>query len=257
MIEQIKFQIDELNLMKKYPKELYALGDLRLLKKKKISIIGTRRPSKYTKLQTAKLASLFCKRDVCIVSGAAMGVDSIAHQNAGSHNTIAVMANGLDIRYPSVNKTLIQEIEKEGLTLSQFKTGMKATPWSFVVRNEIVVALGDILIVGEADLKSGSMKSVEYALAMKKQIYVLPHHIGESEGTNYLLKNNLATPIYDIAEFVSKFGELKEVKEDEFIEYCETNPSFDDALKKYGEKVFEYELEGKIEVKNSFIIVLS
>lgn len=254
---KVEFHIDELNSMKKYPKELFYKGNLELLKKQKISIIGTRRPSSYTKQQTAKISAGLSKRGVCIVSGAAMGVDSLAHQNAGANNTIAVMANGLDIRYPSVNKSLIENIEKEGLTLSQFQEGFKATPWSFVVRNEVVVALGDKLIVSEADLKSGSMRSVEFALKMQKEIFVLAHRIGESEGTNYLLKNNLAKAIYDVDDFLTNFGNSELTCKDEFLDYCIKNPSIDEAIEKYGNLVYEYELEGKIELKNSFIIVLS
>jgi len=251
---RVEFTIKELNSMKKYPKDIFYGGNLDLLKKKKISIIGTRRPSSYTKFLTARIASELSKRGICIVSGAAMGVDSIAHQNAGASNTIAVMANGLDIKYPSVNKSIITNIEKDGLVLSQFEEGFRATPWSFVVRNEIVVALGDILIVTEADLKSGSMRSVDFALKMGKKIYVLPHRLGESEGTNYLLKNNLATAIYDVDEFTSTFGEIS-VEQDEFLEYCKINPSYEDAIKKYGEKVFEYELNGKVLIANNIIII--
>lgn len=256
MINQINSHIKELGLMKKYPKELYYIGNLDLLKKPKISIIGTRRPSSYTKIQTAKISSELSKRGFCIVSGAAMGVDSIAHTNGGANNTIAVMANGLDIRYPNVNKSIIEKIEKEGLTLSQYKSGIKATPWSFVVRNEVVVALGDILIVSEADLKSGSMSSVEFALQMQKEIFVLSHRVGESEGTNYLLKHNLAKPIYDINDFVSKFGEVEKEPKDEFLEYCKTNPTLDEALSKYGNIIYEYELERKILINNYYITVL-
>lgn len=256
MINEVPFHIDTLDSMKKYPEELFYKGNLELLKKPKISIIGTRRPSSYTKQQTAKIAAGLSQRGVCVVSGAAMGVDSIAHQNAGAKNTIAVMANGLDLRYPSVNKPIIENIEQEGLTLSQFKVGFKATPWSFVVRNEVVVALGDKLIVSEADLKSGSMRSVEFALKMQKEIFVLPHRVGESKGTNYLLKNNLAKVIYDIDEFLLDFGTNTPSCNDAFLEYCKQNPSIDKAIAKYGNLVYEYELEGKIELKNSFIIVL-
>ncbi len=252
---RIEFNIDELNLMKKYPKELFYRGNLELLKREKISIIGTRRPSSYSKFQTAQISSKLSKRGVCIVSGAAMGIDSIAHQNAGANNTIGVMANGLDIKYPNVNKSIITNIEKEGLVLSQFKDGFRATPWSFVVRNEIVVALGDCLIVSEADLKSGSMRSVEFALKMKKKIYVLPHRIDESQGTNYLLKDGLATAIYDIDEFVSQFGSICEDKSDEFLEYCKINPNYEEAIKKYKDKVFLYELEGKINIINNIISI--
>ena len=252
---RIEFNINELNSMKKYPKELFYRGNLDLLKREKVSIIGTRRPSSYSKFQTAQISSKLSRRGVCIVSGAAMGIDSIAHQNAGANNTIGVMANGLDIKYPNVNKSIITNIEKEGLVLSQFKDGFRATPWSFVVRNEIVVALGDCLIVSEADLKSGSMRSVEFALKMKKKIYVLPHRMSESEGTNYLLENGLATAIYDIDEFVFQFGITYKEQSDEFLEYCKTNPNYDEAIKKYKDKVFLYELDGKIKIINNIILI--
>jgi len=241
--------------MRKYPDELFYTGNLTLLKKEKISIVGTRRPSSYTKLQTARIATELSKRGVCIVSGVAMGVDTIAHKNAQIKNTIAVVANGLDIRYPSINRAMIKEIESEGLVLSQFKEGFRATPWSFVVRNEIVVSLGDILIVAEADLKSGSMRSVDYALKMEKKIFVLPHRIGESEGTSYLLKNNLATAIYDIDDFVAKFGSTCKVEYNDFIEFCKLNPTYEEAINRYGDKVLEYELDGKISIKNNTVVI--
>jgi len=256
MINEVQFHINELDLMKKYPEKLFYKGNLELLKKPKISIIGTRRPSSYTKQMTAKISSGLSKRGICIVSGAAMGVDSIAHQNAQAKNTIAVMANGLNLKYPSVNKSIIESIENNGLTLSQFEKDFRATPWSFVIRNEVVVALGDKLIVSEADLKSGSMRSVEFALKMQKEIFVLPHRLGESEGTNYLIKNNLAKAIYDIDEFLSNFAVENTMNDDEFLEYCKKGPSVEEAISRYGNLVYEYELEGKIELKNSFIIVL-
>ena len=132
----IKDHIVALDRMKKYPPELFYKGNLALLERPKVSIVGTRRPSAYTRQFTFSLARALAKRGVCVVSGAAMGVDSIAHEGAGSDNTIAVVANGLDIRYPVINRTLIESIEKEGLILSQFNDGFRATGWSFVVRNE-------------------------------------------------------------------------------------------------------------------------
>ena len=166
MSTKITKNIPALESMKKYPEALFYKGNLALLQRPKVSIVGTRRPSSYTRKFTYMLAQALAKRGVCIVSGAAMGVDAIAHEGAGVENTIAVAANGLDIRYPVVNQKLIEAIENNGLMLSQFKDNFRATGWSFVVRNELVVALGDILIVTEADLGSGSMRSVEYALKM-------------------------------------------------------------------------------------------
>ena len=247
--------IKALDKMKKYPKQLFYKGNTSLLDRPKISIVGSRRPSHYTKTYTYALAKQLALRGVCIVSGAAMGVDAIAHEGAGKENTIAVMANGLDICYPVMNRNLIASIEKHGLVLSQFQDGFRATSWSFVVRNELVVALGDILIVTEADLDSGSMRSVAYALAMGKEIYVLAQHLNESLGTNHLLKEGKATPIVDIEAFVSRFGNCvhSEIEKDDFFYFCQTFPTLDDAVEKFGDRVYASELEGTITIHQGIV----
>ena len=254
-MKTIDFTLPELELMKKYPATLYAKGDLTLLDRPKVSIVGTRRPSGYTKRYTFDLAKALSRRGVCVVSGAAMGVDAIAHQGAGAENTIGVMANSLDTRYPSVNRRLIEDIEEKGLTLSQFEPGFKATAWSFVLRNEIVVALGEFLIVTEAALDSGSMRSVEYALKMKKKIFVLPHRIGESVGTNDLLREGLAEPIYDIETFASHFGQAVDdtVLKDDFFYFCQKTPTLDETFKSFGDRVYEAELEGIVRIENGLV----
>jgi DNA processing protein len=247
--------IPSLERMKKYPSSLFYKGDLELLQRPRVSIVGTRRPSNYTRRSTHMLANALAKRGVCVVSGAAMGVDTIAHTGAGAENTIAVVANGLDIRYPAVNKNLIEDIEKKGLLLSQFNDGFRATGWSFVVRNELVVALGDSLIVTEADLNSGSMRSVEYALEMGKEIFVLSHRVDESLGTNHLLHAKKATAIHDIEAFVSTFGQIadKGVKKDDFFYFCQRAPTFEESLKEFGDRVYEAELEGIITIQNGIV----
>jgi len=250
----VDFEIKELHYMQKVPKNIWYIGNKDLLKRKKVSIVGTRRPINYTKDYTYKLSSALAKRGVAIVSGAAMGVDAIAHKAAGVDNTIAVVANGLDIKYPAVNKNLIESIEKEGLILSFFDLGFRATKWSFVVRNELVVALGDILIVTEADLNSGSLRSVEFALKMNKEIFVLPHRLTDSLGTNKLLKDGLAKPIYDIEEFANRFGTVEE-NVDSFIEFLKTTPTLDEAINNFGDRVYEAELEGIISIENGRCIL--
>jgi DNA processing protein len=247
--------IPDLESMKTYPSTLYYKGNLDLLKRPKVSIVGTRRPSNYTRQVTFSLANALAKRGVCVVSGAAMGVDAIAHTGAGENNTIAVVANGLDIRYPAVNKNLIESIENRGLMLSQFNEGFRATGWSFVVRNELVVALGDILIVTEADLDSGSMRSVEYALKMGKEIFVLPQRLDESLGTNQLLDKKHAKAIHNIETFASTFGRSveDEVEKDDFFYFCQKTPTFDESLKKFGDRVYEAELEGLITIQNGIV----
>jgi len=251
----IEEHILALEAMKKYPSKLYYKGHLKLLKRPKVSMVGTRRPSAYTRQFTYVLAKALAKRGVCIVSGAAMGVDTIAHEGAGVDNTISVVANGLDIRYPVINRELIENIEKEGLLLSQFNDGFRATGWSFVVRNELVVALGDILIVTEADLNSGSMRSVEYALKMGKEIWVLSHRLDESLGTNKLVLEGNAKVIHDIEAFASKFGQPVEstMLKDDFFYFCQRSPTFDETVKKFGDKVYEAELEGTVTIHNGIV----
>jgi DNA processing protein len=181
-----------------------------------------------------------------------MGIDAVAHSAAGADNTIAVMANGLDIRYPAVNRTLIESIEKNGLVLSQFEIGSRPGNWSFVVRNEIVVALGEKLVIAEADENSGSVRSAEYAVKMGKEIYVFPHRLGESAGTHRLLREGLAKPIYSISDFAAMFGNAvdKSVERDDFFYFCQKNPTVDEVVECFGERLYEAELEGIVIIEN-------
>ncbi|WP_345980594.1 DNA-processing protein DprA [Sulfurimonas sp. HSL3-2] len=254
----IEEKIESLTSMKNYPKQLSYSGNLDLLEHLKVSIIGSRKPTPYTKTMTHNLSQALSHVGVCIVSGGAMGVDAIAHAGAGAGNTVAVLPNGLDHKYPAINKKLLSSIEQEGLLLSQFDDDFIATPWSFVVRNELVVALGEVLVVMQADIDSGSMRSAEFALEMGKEIYVLPHRLGESKGTDELLKNGNAKLILDIEEFVAQFtGRKKEVTfNDEFLEFCKTNPTCDEAVQNYPDRVYEAELEGLIKVENGKIFLL-
>ncbi len=256
MMQTIDFHIKQLEGMKKYPYEIYYIGDTNLLHKPMISIVGTRKPNGYTKFLTAEISKKLVDTGVVIVSGAAMGVDAIAHQNAGS-NTIAVVANGLDIKYPAINKNLITQIEKNSLILSSYPPKSVARSYTFVERNEIVVALGEVLIVTQADLNSGSLRSVEFALKMGKKVYTIPHRIGESEGTNRLLKEGLATAIYDVDNFITSlgYGKTTQYYNDDFLEFCKKNPSYDEVVSLYGAKVFEYELLGKIVVVNGVVVL--
>lgn len=89
-MQKIQEHIPELASMKNYPSDLFYSGNLELLKSKKVSVVGSRRPSSYSKTQTHNLCSELSKRGVCVVSGGAMGIDAISHKSAGASNTIAV-----------------------------------------------------------------------------------------------------------------------------------------------------------------------
>ncbi len=252
MANEYKFLIKELKSMKKYPTKLFYKGNTDLLNKRKISIVGTRKPNSYTKQLTYKIASELSKREIVIVSGAAMGVDAIAHNSTKDFNTIAVMANGLDIKYPAINSKLIQSIEEKGLTLSSYEDGSTARKYTFVHRNEIVVSLGEILIVTQADENSGTLTSIDYALKMGKTVYTIPHRIGESQGTQNLIEKGLIKPIYNLDIFLNSFGKI-ENNDNSLDTYLNTYPLYEDAIKKYPNKIFELELEGKIKIENGYI----
>jgi DNA processing protein len=255
MNKKINFDVPELQKLTKPLKDLFYKGNTELLKKPKISIVGARRTINYTQFLTHQLAQKLSFAGNCIVSGGAIGVDTISHRAAGVNNTILVSPCGINHRYPAINKKMIEQIEQNGLLLSCFEEDFKATRYSFVLRNELVVALGDILIVTQADLNSGSLRSVEYALKMGKEIFVLPHRINESQGTSQLAKEGMAKVIYDIDEFVEQHTKtpIQEEEKDDFISFCKKNPTYEEAISKYNSLVYEYELAGKVQIKNGFI----
>ncbi|MBN2767643.1 MAG: DNA-protecting protein DprA [Campylobacterales bacterium] len=257
-LEQEQFE-SHLQSLKKVPKSLSYKGSLSLLERPKVAIVGSRKPTLYAQKYTYLLAKELAKRGVCVVSGAAMGVDALAHEGAGASNTIAVLGCGIELAYPAINTRMIEDIASQGLVLSQFENDFRATKWSFLLRNEIVVSLGEVLIVTQADINSGSMQSVKYAKEQGKQIYVLPHPIGESEGSNGLLAGNEAQAIYDIEEFASKWGNAvqnSEMKKDDFFYFCQKNPTLDEAVERFGERVYTEELEGTLVIKNGRVMML-
>lgn len=258
MFNTVPHHISDLESMQHYPKNLDYKGSLELLTRPKISIVGTRRPNPYTRSVTYELAKKLSVNGIVVVSGAAAGVDTIAHQGAGFENTIAVLPCGIELRYPKSNSELIKSIENKGLTLSQFESSFEARAWSFVVRNEIVVALGECLIVTEADIGSGSMRSVDYALEMGKQIYVLPHRIRESEGTHRLLAQGKATAIENIDDFVSHISNKTRnmTTDSPFLAFCRTLPSYEEVMLKFPREIFEAELSGIVDVKNGRVVIV-
>lgn len=238
---------------------LYYIGNPLLLLERKIAIVGTRHPNIYTQTMTRQLSLELSKRNMIIVSGAAMGVDALAHQSCLNSKTIAVVANGLDIRYPAVNKNLIKNIEQQGLMLSAFQLGHQARAYNFVQRNELVVAMSEAVIITQADLNSGSLTSAKFAQKHNKPIYVLPHRLHESLGTQELLHQGLAQPIYNLDDFCNTFSKQKDyqnIKEDSLLDFCKKNPSYEKAYEKFEDTLLEYELEGKIRVNNGFITVV-
>lgn len=236
-------------------KRIFYCGNLELLSLRKITIVGTRNPNPYAQNFTQTLARKLANKGAVIVSGGALGTDIIAHKYA-LPNTIMVSPASLDIIYPRTNTKIIQQIYQDALILSPFDSPYSPRAFSFLERNKLVVSLGECVIIPQADLESGSMRSANYALKLGKQIFVPPHQIGQSQGTQTLAKKGQAQVIWEIDEFVESLGFQEECKQDfanqavagkdEVLEFCKSNPLFEEAFLKFGAILFEYELEGKI-----------
>ncbi len=219
--------------------ELFYKGNLKLLNKSKIAIVGSRKASKYTKEITFLLAKKLSKK-FTIVSGGALGVDTEAHKGAYPH-TIFVSPSSLDIIYPKSNETLIKNIYKNSLAVSEYEKNYRPYKHTFLQRNRIIVALSEFVIITEANIKSGSMGSFEWAKKYGKKVYVIPHRLNESSGTRYLASKGEAEVIWDINEFCKNLG----------IEDNQKVLNLNEALKTYGSELYEMELEGKVSIKNA------
>ncbi|MCV3374947.1 DNA-protecting protein DprA [Campylobacter lari] len=230
------------------PSKIYYKGNLELLNARKVAVVGSRKMSVYTKNCLVELVTLLKKAKVCVVSGGALGVDIQAAKIAYPQ-TIAIFANGLDEIYPKANTNEILNIYENALALSENEGNYKAKPYDFLLRNRLIIALSEVVIIAQADLKSGSMQSARLALSMNKPIYVLPHRKNESEGTNLLLATKKAKLIHDFDEFVKMFGEpYQEQSEDDLLSFLKHEDDLEKVLKKFGDRVYEYELEGLVEI---------
>jgi DNA processing protein len=218
--------------------EFFYKGNIELLNKEKIAIVGSRKASKYTKEMTYLLAKKLSKK-YAIISGGALGVDTEAHRGAFP-NTIFVSPSSLDIIYPKQNENLIKSIYKNALAISEYEKNYRPYKFTFLQRNRIIIKLAKFVIITEASIKSGSMRSFEWAKKYNKKVYVIPQRLNESSGTNYLAKTNQAEIIYDIDEFCENLG----------INTKEKILSLNEAIKLYGNRLYEMELNGEIEIKN-------
>ena len=248
---RLDFIPEPLKRLKNPPKQLNFIGDTSLLSLPKIAVVGSRKASVYTKECVTALCTALKSANVCVVSGGAIGVDIAAHK-AAMPRTIGIVASGLDTIYPSQNKVAINEIYTKALALSEYDEGDPPLAYRFLERNRIVVGLCEALVVAQADLKSGSMQSARLANELKIPVYVLPQRMGESDGTNFLLANKKAELIDDYHKFASLFGEIREQEKtsDEILEFCKNGVSLDEVLAKFGDIIYEYELEGLVEISN-------
>lgn len=174
-----------------YPKNLHALryapwilfyeGDIDLLEKKCAAIIGARQCDAYGKRMTNHICNIL-KEKYVIVSGVAKGIDAYAHEQALQAHTVGVIGCGLDVQYPKENKWLYDELKQHHLLLSEYPKGVKPLAYHFPWRNRILAALSDAIVVVQANVKSGTLLTVNEALELDKEIYCVPHEFKSSYG---------------------------------------------------------------------------
>ena len=191
-----------INLKETYdpPAILYYKGDIKAFLRPMIAIVGSRKSTKYGIEATEKIVKELAIVPVCIVSGLALGIDSIAHKAALSNKitTIAVLGNGLDTIYPPSHYNLAREIiANNGLIISEFPINTPTYPAHFPMRNRIIAGLSRGVVIIEAISSSGSLITAKAGLAYDREIFALPHSIFSPTGIgpNNLIKNG-AIPIW-------------------------------------------------------------
>ena len=207
---------DQLKSIKQPPKKLYCIGNISLLKRHCIAVVGTRRCTSYGSWAAYEIGKAIAGCGVTVVSGMATGIDSRAHQGCLDVNgtTIAVLGTSIDVCYPRSNRQLYERIAEEGLIVSEYAPGDKTGPWSFPARNRIISGLSKSVVVVEGALKSGSMITANYALEQARDVYAVPGNISNpaAEGVNMLI-NDGATPITSIEWVAETLGITKSARE--------------------------------------------
>lgn len=213
------------------PEKLYYRGALPDDDTVLLAVVGSRKYSHYGKEACEQIVKGLRGYDITIVSGLALGIDSIAHRSAldAGLKTIAVPGSGLndDALYPREHLQLAREIvEKGGALISEYEPDFKATTWSFPRRNRIMAGLSKAVLVVEAERPSGTLITARLALDYGRDVFAVPGSIFSetSRGAHFLIRQG-ATPITSSLDILTELG----FKQEEFIEKIREN-EIKDAL---------------------------
>jgi len=201
------------------PAVLFWCGDLGALTQRRVGIIGTRAATAAGRYMASQLAHDVTNAGVAVVSGLARGVDAWAHRgavdavlHAQSVSTtygppIAVVASGLDVVYPRENDKLWAEVRNHGVVLSESPPGTPPEAFRFPLRNRILAALCEVLVVVESRAVGGSMITVEEALKRDVTVMAVPGspRTSSSAGTNLLLQQGCA-PVVEVDDVLIALG---------------------------------------------------
>ncbi|MEN9751472.1 MAG: DNA-protecting protein DprA, partial [Actinomycetota bacterium] len=189
-------QLDDLGEHR--PMALWLRGNIDTLEalSSSVAIVGARASTGYGEHVTMEIASNLVASGYCIVSGAAYGIDGMAHRAtlANDGKTIAVLAGGIDRLYPSGHDALLHRIIETGAVITELPCGFAPTKWRFLQRNRLIAALSQATVVVEAGWRSGSLNTAHHALELNRPLGVVPGPVtsASSAGCHRLLRETPA-----------------------------------------------------------------
>ncbi len=192
------------------PPVLFALGDLTLLARPAVAIVGSRDHTAYGGEVTRALAWGAASAGVVVVSGMARGLDAVAHHatlEAGG-GTVGVLGNGLGVIYPAANRELYARVAARGLLLTEFPPGERPTAGSFPRRNRLISGLARVTVVVEAAEGSGALITAGTALDQGREVMVVPGNVTSpaSVGANRLIRDG-AAPLLSCDDLLEHYPE--------------------------------------------------
>ncbi len=202
-----EFYPENLRAVKNHPPVISVRGNLHTLKKAMVSIVGTRHATAAGMNMIADIAAAFASHNTAVVSGMAIGTDTAAHRGAlramGDSVTVAVLAGGVDYIWPLENESLYWNIVERGCVISEMPVGFVPLATNFVQRNRWVAGMSDKLILGEADMKSGSMTTANFAIGYGRDVWAIPSHPADlrSVGPNSLIRSGVAKLCMGVSDF--------------------------------------------------------
>lgn len=218
------------------PVTLSTRGNLHLLHKPMIALVGARNASINAIRHAETLARELGEAGYVIVSGMARGIDAAAHRGAMATGTVGVIAGGIDIIYPPENRALFQQIVDEGLLLAEMRPGTAPTPRHFPTRNRIIASLALGVVVIEAATKSGSLITAREAGERGSEVMAIPGSPLDprSNGCNQLIRDG-ATLVQNAADIIEAVGQNRTVevppKKTIWVEMPQTTFSDEDISK--------------------------
>lgn len=200
---------EKLRTIKQAPYMLYVRGDLHE-ERKMLGIVGSRKSTSYGKKILENIIPELIQSGCWVVSGGAYGIDAISHEITLAHRgyTISVFGCSVDILYPAQNTRLFEDIlTKWWALVSIFPIDTKSEPYMFPIRNEVVAALSDDIIIPEAGVKSGTLITAGLALEHGRDVFAVPWDIFRetSEWTNQLIARGEAKCIRSASDILEEY----------------------------------------------------